>query len=296
MSSEMASSEVASSSEAAAVASSAPPVESSSSVAEQPSSSSEEQTREVTPTTLTATPPMPAKLVFEATRKVGGSIALKGAVPADATGAYFGVLAGNASTDKLTADTTLPDDFTPNGTAGINALAELSSGHLGFDGTKWWLQGKAEQQSILDDATAKIAALPKGADWSVNVDLLAPIDVCRVRLDALAKRNGIVFKPGNATLMPSSIPVLDELAQDLTLCPKSDVHVQGHTDGDGDADTNLALSVKRAEAVVGELVKRGVSDSRLYAEGFGESDPLVPENTKDAKTKNRRIAFQITEE
>jgi outer membrane protein OmpA-like peptidoglycan-associated protein len=74
------------------------------------------------------------------------------------------------------------------------------------------------------------------------------------------------------------------------------VHVQAHTDGDGDKDGNVALSVSRAEAVVAELVKRGLDEGRLYAEGFGESDPVAPNDTKDGKAKNRRIAFQFTEE
>jgi outer membrane protein OmpA-like peptidoglycan-associated protein len=77
------------------------------------------------------------------------------------------------------------------------------------------------------------------------------------------------------------------------MCPGTDVHVQGHTDADGDKDVNLALSVSRAETVVAELIKRGVADSRLYAEGFGESDPIASNDTKDGKAKNRRIAFDI---
>ena len=72
--------------------------------------------------------------------------------------------------------------------------------------------------------------------------------------------------------------------------------MQGHTDTDGDADGNLALSVARAEAVVAELIKRGVDESRLYAEGYGETDPIASNDTKDGKAKNRRIAFAISEE
>jgi outer membrane protein OmpA-like peptidoglycan-associated protein len=167
---------------------------------------------------------------------------------------------------------------------------------MGFDGSKWWLRGKAEQQPVVDDVKAKVAALPNGRDWSVGVDLMAAIDVCRVRVDAVAKRNAIVFKGGTAALLPSSMPVLDELATDLQLCPKAYVHVQGHTDADGDKDANVALSVSRAEAVVAELVKRGLDEGRFYAEGFGESAPVAPNDTKDGKSKNRRIAFQITED
>jgi outer membrane protein OmpA-like peptidoglycan-associated protein len=234
--------------------------------------------------------------VFEAQRSNSGTTTLSGSVPADATAAYFGVLADGAKTDGLVTKAGLPEDFISSGTAGLNLLAELSEGRLGFDGARWWLEGKAEQQSVRDDVRGKVAALPNGKDWSVNVDLLAPIDICRLRVDALAARNAIVFQAGKATLMASSIPVLDELANDLAICADTDVHVQGHTDADGDADANLALSVARAETVVAELIKRGIAESRLYAEGYGESDPIASNATKDGKAKNRRIAFTITQE
>ncbi|MEO8756231.1 MAG: OmpA family protein [Devosia sp.] len=288
-----------SASSASSSESSEPSAEASSSepIASVEPSSSEPPTadREIVPETLEMFLPMPGALVFEASLKAGGSVVLKGSVPADATASYFGVLAGNAKIDGLTATTGLTDDFIANGTAGLNALMELGEGHLGFDGTRWWLRGKAEQ-SAKDDVTAKIAALPKGADWSVGIDVLQPIDICRIRVGALAGRNAIVFKAGSTTLMASSLPVLDELANDLEICRDSYVHVQGHTDADGDADGNLALSVSRAEAVIAELIRRGVDESRLYAEGFGESDPIAPNDTKDGKAKNRRIAFDISKE
>ncbi len=262
------------------------------------SSSSEEPAadRDVAPTSIEVTTPLPDSLVFSANKPRGGKIALSGAVPAEATAAYFGVIAGGVKTDKLAIAQGLPDAFIPSGTAGLTALAELSEGQLGFDGTRWWLHGKAKQQAVKDAVASTIAALPDGADWSLEINLLAPIEVCRDTVDALAARNAITFKPGKAELMANSMAVLDELANDLAICPANDVHVQGYTDADGDADANLALSVMRAEAVVAELIKRGVAEERLYAEGFGETQPIAPNDTKDNKAKNRRIAFAITGE
>jgi len=48
--------------------------------------------------------------------------------------------------------------------------------------------------------------------------------------------------------------------------------------------------------VVAELIKSGIAESRLYAEGYGESAPIAPNDTKDNKARNRRIAFVISEE
>ncbi len=120
-----------------------------------------------------------------------------------------------------------------------------------------------------------------------------PLVGCRERVAGLAKRNAIQFVTGKATLTKDSAAVVDELAADLKICPDTDVHVQGHTDSDGAAAANVALSVARAEAVVAGLVQRGISDDRLYAEGFGSTVPAASNATKAGKAANRRIAFEI---
>ncbi len=71
------------------------------------------------------------------------------------------------------------------------------------------------------------------------------------------------------------------------------MHVEGHTDADGDDRLNLALSVARAEAVVGALIERGVSPARLYAIGYGESQPVADNGTADGRAQNRRVELNI---
>ena len=57
----------------------------------------------------------------------------------------------------------------------------------------------------------------------------------------------------------------------------------------------MALSVARAEAVIDALIKRGIKADRLYAVGYGETLPLVPNTTKANKAKNRRIEFSVVD-
>jgi outer membrane protein OmpA-like peptidoglycan-associated protein len=137
-------------------------------------------------------------------------------------------------------------------------------------------------------------APPVAVDTTPPAETLAPLDLCRARVAELAARNAILFETGKSVLTTSSLAVLDELAADLAVCPDTFVHVQGHTDSSGDDVSNLTLSVSRAEAVVTELVRRGVSEDRLYAEGFGASDPIVPNDSKDNKARNRRITFAVS--
>lgn len=245
---------------------------------------------------LTVVDPLPSRFLFEALKEGGQPIVLKGGVPADATAAYFGVIAGDVPTDGLVAQDGYPEDFIANGTAGLTALTQVNEGRLGFDGTRWWLRGMVEQPALRDTLTATIAALPAGDEWSVFIGVLSPIEICRDRVAELERRNAITFESGSATLTETSLPVIDELAVDLNICPTASVHIEGHTDADGAEDLNLALSVARAETVVEALIARNVNLERLYAEGYGESQPIASNETRDGKAANRRIAFSIAEE
>lgn len=123
-----------------------------------------------------------------------------------------------------------------------------------------------------------------------------PLDLCQATVGRLAARNAILFQSGQAVLLKESAAALDELAADLAACPTVIVNVEGHTDSDGEADANLALSVARAEAVVDQLIIRGISAGRLYAVGYGESLPTASNDTKAGKQANRRIAFTLAEQ
>lgn len=127
-------------------------------------------------------------------------------------------------------------------------------------------------------------------------NVAAVITACVGPLKAFSDRNAILFKSGAAVLAPESAAPLDELATDLSACPDAVVHVEGHTDADGDAAQNLALSVSRAEAVVAALIERGIAPARLYAVGFGESKPIADNTTPDGKRLNRRIVVTVSPE
>lgn len=78
------------------------------------------------------------------------------------------------------------------------------------------------------------------------------------------------------------------------------LRVDGHTDniplsGSGRYRDNWELSSARATSVVKFLIENGVPPQRLVAAGFGEYQPLDPEDTPDARNRNRRIELKLTE-
>jgi len=105
--------------------------------------------------------------------------------------------------------------------------------------------------------------------------------------------NGIQFETGKSTIKKTSNPVLDEVAKVLKENPDYNIDIKGHTDNVGDAQKNLTLSIDRAEAVKNYLVKKGIAESRMKIEGFGDTKPVADNNTAAGRTQNRRVEFVV---
>ena len=71
------------------------------------------------------------------------------------------------------------------------------------------------------------------------------------------------------------------------------MEIGGHTDSDGDAEYNKKLSQERVDMVKKALVEFGLNGDRFITKGYGESKPLVPNDTAENKAKNRRVEFKV---
>lgn len=66
-----------------------------------------------------------------------------------------------------------------------------------------------------------------------------------------------------------------------------------HTDSNASNMYSYSPSQRRAQSVVNYLIVHGISKERFKAKGYGQEYPLVPDNTKENKAKNRRVEFKI---
>jgi outer membrane protein OmpA-like peptidoglycan-associated protein len=104
---------------------------------------------------------------------------------------------------------------------------------------------------------------------------------------------GIQFETGKATIISSSYPLLNQIADIMIENKDYFLTISGHTDNVGNADANMKLSEDRANAVKDYLVKGGVQADRITAKGFGDTKPVASNNTAAGRAKNRRVEFTI---
>lgn len=104
--------------------------------------------------------------------------------------------------------------------------------------------------------------------------------------------NGILFDSGSANIQPQSMGIILQISQVLQQEKDLNLKIVGHTDADGNDQSNLELSKKRAEAVKSALTSvYNIAPDRLQTDGKGESEPVGDNATPDGKSQNRRVEF-----
>ncbi len=103
---------------------------------------------------------------------------------------------------------------------------------------------------------------------------------------------GILFDINSDKIKPESYGAIKDIATVLKENTDVKVKIVGHTDADGDDNSNLELSKRRAAAIKIALSKDfGIDASRLQTDGMGETQPVDKNNTPEGKANNRRVEF-----
>ncbi len=141
------------------------------------------------------------------------------------------------------------------------------------------------------DATFSLFRLP------VALRLFAPFPQWDVTIvdDVItgSLRSGASFATGSAKLTSELEALLDIAAGILIRNPTLAMQIEGHTDSVGSAESNLRLSVARAESAESYLVALGVDPERLTAVGYGEAQPIADNDTSEGRAQNRRVEFSF---
>jgi len=105
--------------------------------------------------------------------------------------------------------------------------------------------------------------------------------------------NDILFAFDSSVIRESAKPTLARVARALSQNTDRSLNIAGHTCDIGTEEYNQGLSERRAASVKEYLVNSGIDSDRITTEGYGESDPLVPNENESARKLNRRVELTI---
>ncbi|AXQ27906.1 OmpA family protein [Solimonas sp. K1W22B-7] len=142
--------------------------------------------------------------------------------------------------------------------------------------------GDADQDGVLDPYDS-CPDTPQGME----------VDGRGCALPQVLTLTGVVFDFNKATLTPDARKILDDVAKKIVAYKKIPMELAGHTDNVGSDQYNLELSDLRAKAVKDYLIEQGVAADGLTAKGYGESQPVAPNDTDAGRQVNRRTELRV---
>lgn len=238
-------------------------------------------------------------------------IVLGGEVPSEAHRALLVAAASKDGTVNVT-DELVVRDLEPSkaGASGrVLALATLLRGlPEGATGSAsitddaytsgWTVSSEADADAIRATLAGASGAFstPTGSNASTDVTVDAPpvseeIETLQSEFGDLEAeiRENVTFATGSDVLNDTATETLDKVVDLMNLYSLPVVKISGHTDDVGNDDSNLELSDLRAAAVRQYLVDAGIDADRIQSEGLGETKPLVPNDSNEARAENRRV-------
>jgi outer membrane protein OmpA-like peptidoglycan-associated protein len=105
--------------------------------------------------------------------------------------------------------------------------------------------------------------------------------------------SGVMFDVNKAVLKDQYRGELSELAAILNKYEDTNILLEGHTDSTGTEEYNLDLSKKRSQSVANYLATQNVTPTRFTIMGYGESQPIVSNETSEGRAQNRRAEVAI---
>jgi outer membrane protein OmpA-like peptidoglycan-associated protein len=156
--------------------------------------------------------------------------------------------------------------------------------------------------------------LPRGKDYSLhaaakgflsleeNIDLSDLTEYKEIKKDLYLvpievgqkiQLKNIFFVQSQAILIETSFPELTRLAETMKNNPKLEIELAGHTDNQGNADSNLKLSQDRVKVVKEYLVNQGVEGRRVEIKAYGGSKPIASNASEETRKLNRRVEVTV---
>ena len=150
--------------------------------------------------------------------------------------------------------------------------------------------------------------LPDTAAYSLHIEMLGydtydadirsvgdsmTIGLRPVKKGEVFVMKNLFFATNKTRILKASEDALNEMYMFLERNKDVRIKIIGHTDSVGSDAANQKLSEGRAAAVREDLIKRGIDEARIEAEGRGESQPVDTNDTEEGRQNNRRVEIEI---
>lgn len=176
----------------------------------------------------------------------------------------------------------------------INDL-KVNTKNDGQDENKNQNQNQGQGQSKYEDLAGKLNNIIEKNNLSDKIKIRKEDRGIVLQVD-----ESILFDSGSANIKPSSIHVLNTISK-IIKETDNEIVAEGNTDNvpikDGEYDSNWELSTERALSIVKYLIKNeNINPNRISLKGYGEYNPIVPNDNDADRAKNRRVDILVVEQ
>ncbi len=149
--------------------------------------------------------------------------------------------------------------------------------------------------STAEDIKGEMESLIKG----LNMENEVSVDAVEKEI-VITMKESVTFRPAEAEILKDSIPVLERIAAIIMRHPSFMVEIDGHTDNvpisTRHYPSNWELSVARAVSVLRYFItNHDINPSRFYIKGNADQRPIVPNDTPQQRSRNRRVEIRLKE-
>ncbi len=113
------------------------------------------------------------------------------------------------------------------------------------------------------------------------------------------KLKNIYFEFDKSNITQQGALELDKLVKIMNDYPEMKILIRSHSDSKGNAEYNMKLSDRRAQATMQYVISKGINKERLSAKGMGSTEPKIDcksNCTEEEHAQNRRSEFLIVKE
>jgi len=152
------------------------------------------------------------------------------------------------------------------------------------------------------------AEIVKNTTEQLSIEQQARIDAELIAANALAElaavkeeerglvitlSGSVLFASNESTLLPAAQDRLNKVADALLVSKEKHLIIEGFTDSQGSAESNISLSQRRADAVRSYLISRGYPSDLINTQGIGEERPVADNNSAEGRANNRRVEIVV---